>query len=259
MMALVSEGIERVRAFELPCSIWADGSNIGLPRIALVKWRSTWNDKFYQVYVNGRYAGVTLETDQRQMIVQIPTSLETPVRIEVFAVEIDEADTDFTSTLDSSIGYTGRVKVTLLREQSLPIGATAQVYSDNGTGEIDYNNPLINSPMKVWPVWQDKAGFGMSSFSTGDFGFDSAAAVGFGRGRFGNGQFGLDADTFEWVSESMPAGIYKFAVKITDENGHESNSSQTGQITVIPAARPAEIVSICSFDKQTNQLVLSVS
>jgi hypothetical protein len=259
MMALVSEGIERVRAFELPYGIRADGSNIRLPRIALVKWRSTWNDKFYQIYVNGRYGGVTLETDQRQMIVQIPTSLETPVRIEVFAVEIDEADTDFTSILDSSIGYTGRVKMTLLREQKLPIGATAQVYSDNGTGEIDYNRPLIDSAMRVWPVWQDKAGFGMSRFGASDFGFDSAAAVGCGRGSFGNGQFGLDADIFEWISESMPTGTYKFAVKITDENGNESNSSQTDQITVIPAARPAEQISICSFDKQTNQLVLSVS
>ena len=73
------------------------------------------------------------------------------------------------------------------------------------------------------------------------------------------GQFGLDADTFEWVSEPMQAGVYKFAIKITDEAGNQSSASETGEITVIPAARPAEQVSIRSFDKNTNQLVLSVA
>jgi len=258
-MALIGGGIESVRAFELPNGVWADGEYIGAPRIALVKWRSCWLDMFYQVYVNGQYAGKTVDSQQRQMIVQMPTSLETPVRIEVFAVKPEEADTDFSSEISSSTGQSGRVRISMLRSQNLPIGATAQIYSDNGTGEIDYDNPLNDYPIRIWPAWQDKAGFGMSRFGASDFGYDSAAAVGFGKGSFGNGQFGLDADTFEWVSPSMQVGVYKFAVRITNEVGKESNNSETGQITVIPAARPAEQVSISSFDKQTNQLVLRVS
>jgi hypothetical protein len=99
----------------------------------------------------------------------------------------------------------------------------------------------------------------MSRFGASDFGYDSAAAIGFGKGSYGNGQFGLDADTFEWVSTPLQAGVYKFALKVTDEAGNESNSSETVQITVIPAAKPAEQVSIFSFDKQTNQLVLRIS
>jgi hypothetical protein len=189
----------------------------------------------------------------------MPTFLEAPVRIEVFAVEVEEANTDFSNDIDSSIGQSGRVRISLLRSQNLPIGATAQIYFDNGTGEIDYDNPLNDSSIRVWPARQDKAGFGMSRFGASDFGYDSAAAVGFGKGSFGNGQFGLDADTFEWVSAPMQAGVYKFALKIADEAGNESSSSETIQVTVTPAARPAEQVSISSFDKQTNQLVLSVS
>jgi len=258
-MALIKSEIERVRALELPSGVWADGKYVGTPRIALVKWRSCWSDMFYQVYVNGQYAGTTVDSQQRQMIVQMPTSLETPVQIEVFAVKPEEADTDFSSEISSSIGQSGRVRISMLRSQNLPIGATAQIYSDNGTGEIDYDNPLNDSPIRIWPAWQDKAGFGMSRFGTSDFGYDSAAAVGFGKGSFGNGQFGLDADTFEWVSPPMQAGVYKFAVRITNEVGKESNSSETSQITVIPAARPAEQARISSFDKQTNQLVLSIS
>jgi len=258
-MALISSGIDKVRAFELPGGVWADGKSVGAPRIALVRWHSSLNGKFYQVYVNGQYAGTTVDSQQRQMIVQVPTSLEAPVRIEVFAVEANQANTDFSNEIDLLPGKTGRVRISLLRGQNLPVGSTAQIYFDNGTGEIDYDNPLVESPIQIWPAWQDKAGFGMSRFGESDFGYDSAAAVGFGKGSFGKGQFGLDADTLEWVSEPLQAGVYKFAVKITDEAGNESISSESGQITVTPAARPAEEVSIFSFDKQTNQLVLSIS
>ena len=258
-MALIDSGIEEVRVFELNSGVWADGSNMPAPRVAVVRWRSSWSDKFYQVYVNGRYAGITLGFDQRQMIVQLHTSLEMPVRVEVFAVSAAEANIDFSDELDSQDVDSGRVKMTLLRSQSLPIGSTVQIYFDNGTGEIDYNNPFNDSPIRLWPVWQDKAGFGQSIFGFSDFGFDGSAAVGFGKGDFGYGQFGLDADTIEWVSSPLDVGIYKFAVKVVDEKGNESCSCESGEVTVIPAARAAERVSVFSFDKPTNQLVLTVA
>ncbi len=99
----------------------------------------------------------------------------------------------------------------------------------------------------------------MSRFGISDFGYDSAGAVGFGKGSFGQDQFGLDADTIEWTSSQLMSGVYKFGVKITDGAGNKSSANETEPITVIPAARPAEQVSISSFDKQTNKLVLSVS
>jgi hypothetical protein len=258
-MALTGNGIEKVRALELPGGIWANGKYIGMPRTALVRWHSCLSNMFYQVYINGQFAGVTVDSQQRQMIVQMPTSLETPIRIEVFAVEAKQVNTDFSNEIEPSIGQSGRVRISLLRSQNLPIVATAQIYFDNGTGEMNYDKPLNDSPIRIWPVWQDKAGFGMSRFGASDFGYDSAAAVGFGKGSFGNGQFGLDADTFEWISPPLQAGTYKFALKVADEAGNESISSETIQVTVIPAAKPAEQVSISSFDKQTNQLVLSIS
>jgi hypothetical protein len=257
-MSPISSGIEWVRAFELAGGIWADGGHVETPLTALVKWRSSWSDMLHQVYVNGRYAGTTIDTQQRQMIVQIPTSLESPVRIEVFAVEAAQAHVDFSSELGSLIAGTGRVRIRMLRGQNLPSGATAQVYFDDGTGQVDYDTLLNDSPIGIWPAWQDKAGFGMSMFGASDFGYDSAAAVGLGKGSFGHGQFGLDADTFEWTSVQMQPGAYKFGVKISDEAGNQSDGSETAQVTVTPAAKPAERVSISSFDKQTNQLVLEV-
>lgn len=253
-----NNGIDSVRAFDLPAGIWPDGQYIKEPRVALVKWRSTWSDKFHQVYVNGRYAGTTLDSGQRQLIVPFPTSPESPVRIEVFAVEAEYADKDFSSELTRPPVDSGRVTITLLRSQNLPAGATAQIYFDNGTGQIDYNNPITDTPISIWPAWQDKAGLGMSRFGLGDFGWDSAAAVGFGKGSFGHGQFGLDADTTEWTSPSLPSGIYKFGIQITDPSDRHSTTSETGPVTVTPAARPAEGLSVSSFDKQMNLLVLNI-
>jgi len=259
-MGLISSGIEKVRAFELPAGIWADGKCVEVPRVALVKWSSKANlsDMFYQIYVNGQYAGVTVDSQQRQMIVPIPTSLESAVRIEVFAVEAEQANIDFSNELVRPPATSERVRISLLRSQNLPSDATAEIYFDNGTGEIGYSQPLTDSPIRIWPAWQDKAGFGMGRFGAGDFDYESAAAVGFGKGSFGHGQFGLDADTIEWISPPLMAGVYKFGVKVTDGAGNQSSASETEPITVTPAARPAERVSISSFDKQTNQLVLEI-
>ena len=259
MTTLISNSIDSVMAIGLPSGIRADGKYIEAPGTALVKWRSAWNDKLYQVYVNGCYAGTTKDSMQRQMIVPVPSSFEAPVRMEVYAIEPGEAYTDFSDELDKSCAGSGRVKITLLRSQDLPIDAIAQIYFDNGTGEIDYSTPLSDSPIRIWPAWQDKAGFAMSRFGLGDFGYDSAAAVGFGKGSFGYGQFGLDVDTIEWTSSQLPPGDYKFAVIVFDKHGKQSSSTQTESITVTPAAKPAEKLSIESFDKQTNQLILSIS
>ncbi len=257
-MSLISEGIRKVRAFELPCGIWADGGYIGAPKVALVKWRSNHSDKLHQIYVNGRFAGLTVDSQQRQEIVRIPASFEAPVRIEVFAVEARYAHIDFSGELGVPFVGGGRVKITLLRGQNLPIGATADIFFDNATGQIDYENALNDEPIRIWPAWQDKTGFGMTRFGIGDFGYDGAAAVGFAKGSFGNGQFGFDADTIEWISQPLPEGIYKFAIKITDQVGRES-ISETGQVTVTPAAKPAEQLNIASFDKQTNQMILEIT
>jgi hypothetical protein len=210
------------------------------------------------VYVNGQYAGTTVDSQQRQILVHLPMSLEVPVRIEVFAVAVEDAYTDFSNEIGLLPNQRGRVRITLLRGQNLPIDSAAHIYFDNGTGVVAYDVPLTDVPIPIWPGWQDKAGFGISKFGIGDFGYDSAAAVGFGKGSFGKGYFGLDADAFEWVSPPLEVGAYKFGVKISDRAGNE-NTTETGQITVTPPAGPAEHVGVSSFDKQTKQLVLNVS
>ncbi len=258
-MSLINTGIDRVRVFELPCGIWENGSFHALTRTALVRWHSFWNNKLHQVYVNGKYAGTTVDTSHRQMTVPIPTSPDSPVTIQVFAVTTGEANHDFSGQNDVVKGQSGRVEISLIRSQELPIGGVVQIYSDNGTGEIDYEHPLTDEPIRIWPSWKDKAGFGMSKFGFSDFGYDGSGAVGFGKGSFGHGKFGFDADILQWVSKALKAGTYKFGIKVISEGGYESTVNETEPITVIPAARPVEHVSVASFDKQTNQLTLALS
>ncbi len=257
-MGPVRNSIESVRAFELPSGIRADGSSVPTTGSAMVKWRSGLHNLFYQVYVNGRFAGVTIDSEQRQIVVPIPTSLEAPVHIEVVGVQSSQVNIDFSDELEQPPAENGRVRIALLRGQNLPVGATAQIYSDNGTGQIDYDNPLTDSPIRIWPAWQDKAGFAMSCFGLGDFGYDSAAAVGFGKGSFGRGQFGLDADTIEWISPPLQSGVYKFGVKIADRSGNQSSAVETEPVTVTPAPRPADELRIASFNSDTNQLLLEI-
>jgi len=257
-MGLISSGISKVRAFWLPLGVRENGSGVAVPRAAIVRWHSSWTDKLYQIYVNGRYAGATVDSEQRYMFVQVPTSFESPVRIEVFAVEADEACCDYSSELEDSLGQSGRVKIKMLRSQDLPAGATVQIYFDNGSGVIDYSSPLNERALQVWSNPQDKCGFGMGSFGAGDFGYDGSAAVGFGKGSLGHSWFGFDADTFEWVTGPLPAGTYKFGVKVTDKQGRESAASESRAVTVIPGSKPVEELGVSSFNKDLNELVLNL-
>jgi len=258
-MGLLSEGIERVRAFELPAGIRRDGEYVAEVRAAVVRWSASAElaDKLYQVYVNGRYAGATVDCEQRELVVALPDCTNGPVCIEVFAVDAEQAHIDFSQELDPAVGRSGRVRLKLLRGQNLPLGSVVEIFCDKGTGQVDYSE-RIGEPVEVWACWQDKAGFGIGGFGVGDFGYDSSAAVGFGKGSFGIGHFGLDADAIEWVSEPLEPGVYRFGVRVVDEAGRISSASETGQVMVDRAARPRKGLGVYSFDREANRLILSV-
>jgi hypothetical protein len=257
-MSFVCEGIDRVRVLMLPDGTADDGQGASVSRSTLVMWRSCHSAMLHQIYVNDRFAGVTVDVEQRRLVIPSPCSLESAVRVQVVAVEPAEADVDFAGQLEQVIVNDGRIRLTLLRSQSLPAAATVDIYSDNRTGEIDYGEALNSSPIAVWPCAEDKAGFGMAWFGASDFGYDAAASVGFGKGVFGRAEFGLDADVIEWISPALPAGRYRFGARISDASGDESSASETNPITVVPAPQPAEKLNVLTFDPMANQLTLKV-
>jgi len=214
--------------------------------------------KYYQVYVNGRYAGTTNDNEQTQMVVAMPTSSCSAVRIGVFAVEANEADRDLNEQIAELQVGNGRVRMKLLRSQRLPIGSVANIYSDGGTGEIDCSVSLNRQPVEVWPNLRDKTGFALSMFGEGDFGYESVGAVGFGRGNFGNGLFGMDADSIEWVSFALLDGVYLLGVTITDSVGNESALNQTSEVITISQPEPAVHLGLLSYENTTNELALDI-
>jgi hypothetical protein len=257
-MPFTRTGIENVSVLVLPDGVAADGRGAAVSRTALVTWHSSRAGMRHQVYLNGRFAGATLEAGQRQLVVHSPSSFQSAVHIEVIAVEPTDVHLDFARELDRPLAGSGRVRLTILRSQALPVEATVNIYCDHGTGQIDYTTPVNSVPIPIWPCRQDKAGFGMAQFGAGDFGYDSAAAVGFGKGSFGHGQFGLDADALEWISPPLPLGRYRFGVMVADAGGNESPARETEAIAVVPAARPAAGLEIVTFNERTNQLTLRI-
>jgi len=214
----------------------------------------------HQIYVNGEYAGVTVDAGERKMVVHMPASEERAAKIEVFAVEPEQSSLDFSDELSAINGYSGRVKISWPRLGNLPVGASAEVYSDGGSGSIDYDVPITIRPERIWAAWQDKGGFGLSRFGRSDFGFDGSAAVGFGRGAYGIGEFGFDADVMCYSSCELASGRYRFAVRISDSFGNNDESyDEIGPITVIAGPKPVRETSVLSFVKQSNELVLGVS
>jgi len=258
-MAFSRDGIEAVRACVLPDGIGPDGRAAALSRSVLVTWRSRLEGVLYQVYINGRLAGVTVDTRQRQMVVGAPSSFEAAVRVEVVAVEPREAHVDFADEISQPSNLSTRVRLVFLRSQDLPLHAALNIYLDGGTGQIDYDEPLNDALIPIWPCPQDKAGLGMARFGDGDFGWDAAAGVGFGKGCFGCGQFGLDADAFQWLSPPLASGTYRFGVKVIDEAGNASAAVETGPLAVVPPARPAARLGLAWFDDEAGRLTLSVS
>ncbi|KKL50267.1 hypothetical protein LCGC14_2307220, partial [marine sediment metagenome] len=231
-MGLISSGINRVRAHGLAAGVGSDGRTVNEPARVLVKWNSEHEDKLYQVYVDGEFAGVTTDHMARSMVVSVKSMKSVSSRIEVFAAEPAESLVDFGDSLEKS-GVSSRVRVRFSRSISLPFYGRADVFSDNMTGQIDYQTAINSEPIFLWPTWQDKCGFGLSGFGRSDFGFDGSGAVGFGRGSLGYGEFGFDADEIVWESPELQSGVYKFAVKITDTFGNSDEGAVESETVVL--------------------------
>lgn len=256
-MAAVSEGIKNVRVFGLLAGIAVDGEAFIDPSSVLVKWESVHTDRLHQVYVDGKFAGVTGDRRQHMMEIGVFSGLFSGSEIEVYAVLPEEGDVDLSDQLDL-VGRRDRVRLSFPRNMPLPFEGKADVYSDGASGQIDYQSPVSKEAIDVWPSWQDKDGFGLSTFGACDFGYE-VCGLGFGKGSFGKGEFGFDSDEAMFETSELSAGNYRFGVELTDAFGNSSPAVESQGVTVIPMVLPAEGLGVYSYDKQQDELVLTIN
>lgn len=243
---IISEGINKVRAYVIAGGVNGAGEANQFAGAAVVKWQSIYNDKLHQVYVNGKFAGVTAGCAQREIIAALPMSQKTAVKIEVFAVNRQNANSDYSETIKTEV-QSARIKIEFPKTNELPIDGIADIYFQD--------EKLNPEELEIRSV---QNGFGLNGFGRSDFGYEWSAAVGLGRGDFGIGGFGFDADNFIWKSRQLETGTYKFDVSISDGRGNRSEFAETETMAVILPAKPAERLAVQSFDKQNGKLILKV-
>ncbi|HBG27488.1 MAG: hypothetical protein A2Y10_02845 [Planctomycetes bacterium GWF2_41_51] len=244
---LLSE-VSKVRVYALPAGVSGSGKANQLAGSAIVKWNSTYTNMLHQVYVNGRFAGVTVGCTQRMIIVPLPLSQKTAVKIEVFAVDYLNTNTDYSEVIRSEQIQAARIKIEFPMTDELPVDGNLDIYFED--------KKLNKATIKIQNEYSEKGGFGLSSFGKSDFGYDGSAAVGFGRGNFGLGGFGFDAELLCWQSEQLKTGTYKFDIRISDSMGNHTDLIETETLTVISPATPAERLTVESFDKNNGKLIL---
>ena len=257
-MEAIGSGIDRVRVYAVSAGIGRDGRSVDEPLSAIVKWQSVHNDKLHQLYVNGRFAAVTCDRKQKELRLQLPSCWKSVSNIEIYAVKPEFGNIDFSNMIGLEKNCT-RIRLSWARQQSIPVDCSYAVYSNNGLGEIDHSEAISAADMAVWPVRQEKCGFGLSRFGVSDFGFDGSASVGFGRGNFGQGDFGFDADELQWISDELDSGRYKYAVKVMDKMGSIYAEMYSDEITVVRQAKGVTGLAVKSCDDSSGTISFEVN
>ena len=153
-MSLISEGIDQVRAFAIPAGIGNDGTSPNSAGAALIRWKSSHSDKLYQIYVNGKLAQSTIDTCQREVLLRVPFCIDIATRIEVYATEQANANNDQSYLLPPASIRQGRMQIEFPINDNLPDKGQVNYYFDNGSGVIDYETPLNERSVSLWPKWQ---------------------------------------------------------------------------------------------------------
>ena len=254
-MAFGTSNIDKVRTMVFPAGQMRQDRLAAQSGLILLSWHSSETDKFFQVYVNGKLAGITSHPAQRKLLIQYDHRHS--AALEVIWVTPDDKYVDYSEQLTGFGPEPGSHAVlSFPRRGNLPLYSDAHLFWDAGGGEIDYGEPL--AVQAIWAGPFDKWGWGLDSLGRGDFGYSGTGATGWGRGSFGEGEFGFDAEMLTLQSDSLPAGAYKFPVRLVDAAGnlHEGDISLvTLSIDPLPAG-PG--LALESYDDSKDELVLNI-
>jgi hypothetical protein len=248
------EKISDVKVYRVIAGTGENGQTVYEPFSLLVRWRSGYVGKCYQIYINGKMVKKITDSKQRNAVVTYSCLHVTAAKVSVCAVEPKDVNVDYSREF-MNLESTGQVHISWARGLYLPYKGKAEVFSNDGIGNISYDSPEHKFAIPLWPIWQDQSGWGMSKFGKSDFGYDSSAAAGFGQGAFGFGEHGFDAVKQKWSSGRLKKGKYKYSIQVYDANGCTARSTETDEIVVTALPEPCEKLVIEDYDKTQNEIV----
>ena len=239
-MAYWTEGIARVRVRPLVVDM-AEGNPVGPAGALEVTWESTQADRWHQVYVNGRLAGVTAAPADRRLAVLGPVGGSGAlglVLVEVVAVDAADQGTDLGGEL-VGLGAEQGARVRLAWQAGLYLDANLEsfdVFADGRTGVVDYESPLNEAPIPARPGGQ--------------------APWGYGCGGYGVGGYGQSAARYEWVTDDLEPGAWRFSVVAVDAAGNRLASAAEVAVSVLPLPRPPEGFRVAEYEPATASATL---
>ena len=240
-MAFSTEGIRRVRLQPLVLDV-SEGQAVGPSGALEVTWESNQEDRWHQVYVNGRLAGVTAGPEDRWLVVSVPAGRAGSlgvVQVEVIAVDAADRWTDFGGELSGFSSEQGsRIRLAWQGGLYLDPGLESfNVFADGRTGTVDYQTPLNEAPIPARPDGQEPWGYGC--------------------GGYGVGGYGESAAVYEWTTDDLEAGEWRFAVVAMDEAGNHLESVTEVLVSLSPLPRPPVNFRVTEYDPLTARATLA--
>jgi len=199
-------------------SVLADGDDGAIdPGAAVVQWTWPADGRVFQVYLNGELSAWTSDPAQRELIAG--TDASDLLAVAVMAVDLAQVETSFADRLTPQ-QRGRRVLLRWPRTNDAPLGATVNLFTDGGSGTIDFDTALNREPIDWFEGTAGKWGFALGGFGGDDFGHGGSRAVGLGPGGFGLGEFGFDAAMAAWLSDALGPGTHTFAAVAADALGN---------------------------------------
>lgn len=133
-----------------------------------------------------------------------------------------------------------RVRLTVPRRREYGPGDAFEVYSDGGTGSIDYERPLTSRPIAFWPDAEPAAGHLLDSHLRGRA-QGAAAAGGHLDGAHLMGRSLQPERVFTFETELLYVGRYRFAVRVLDAAGNvRSDAEAQAEVVINTGPEPPE-------------------
>ncbi len=134
------------------------------------------------------------------------------------------------------------ITITSLIPAGYAQGDYAQLHSNGGSGEIDWNTPVDTTRYDLFPDGAGLHGFGHGPFGSFPFGHAWADRVrGFGHLPFGDFPFGSGCVQIEATHRVTQCGAYKYGLACYDESGnaHSGSPAEASVDVHIAPAAPA--------------------